>query len=143
MDVHWRLDILLKNKGTGDFKVKVRRIMVFYEQHTGSKIGKSLRALADRLKNSIHNENSLEHHTVSNTCNNCKFCVGQEGYDYQRGMIYCVHSWCKKGIQDSYDKYKPDYDVRKDHYICPCNDFEEGSGEYILMDSKEKRELGF
>ena len=93
-------------------------------------VGKAFKAILERLNN-VQNDKPKER---THICSNCKFCIGQEGYDQQWGMMYCIHSWCEKGLMDSYKN--------KSHYTTPCSEFEEGNGKYIKMTDREKRRIG-
>ena len=94
-------------------------------------VGKALRTILDRINSTQHEIQKERPHT----CNNCKFRIGQEGYDQQWGRMYCIHSWCEKGLMDSWEK-------GISHYTTPCSEFEEGNGKYIKMTDREKRSLG-
>ena len=94
-------------------------------------VGKAFKTLLERLRNK-QNDKPKEY---PHTCHNCKFCIGQEGYDQQWGMTYCIHSWCEKGLMDSWEK-------GINHYTTPCSEFEEGNGKYIKMTDREKRRIG-
>ena len=99
-------------------------------------VGNAFKEIIKRLSNETqHTDNTRK--TITHTCNNCKYCHGQEGYDYQWGMIRCVHSWCDKDktLMDSWGN-------NKNHYIESCSYFEQGEGIYEEMSQKEKRKLG-
>ena len=51
------------------------------------------------------------------------------------GMTYCIHSWCEKGLRDSWKK-------EINRCMTSCSEFEEGNGKYIKMTDREKRSLG-
>ncbi len=97
--------------------------------------GKALKTISQRLKE--FDFKSIEEIPNSHTCGNCKYRVGEEGYDQQWGMTYCVHNWCEKGLMDSWDKKKPDYWI-----VEGCSEYEEGEGKYIRMPDKERKRLG-
>lgn len=99
-------------------------------------VGNAFKEIIKRLSNETQNTD-VTPKTITHTCNNCKYCHRQEGYDYQWGMIYCVHSWCDKDktLMDSWGN-------NKNHYIESCSYFEQGEGIYEEMSREEKRKLG-
>ena len=105
--------------------------------YSGEEVGKALRTILNRLKetNFETDNNELPH-----TCNNCKYCHGVEGYDQQWGMTYCVHSWCDKD-RNLMDSWK-DRNNLNSHYLVPCEHFEYGNGKYDKMSEKERRRCG-
>lgn len=98
-------------------------------------VGSALKKILERL-NEVSKETIVKEE-LSHTCNNCKHCHGEEGYDQQYGMTYCVHSWCDKdrGLMDSWR----DRGLNS-HYMIPCEHFEYGEGKYDKMSDKERRE---
>lgn len=108
---------------------------------SGKDCGIALKNLLSKVKDYNDMNKFNTHQPLSKTCNNCKYHVAKEGYDWTTGMTYCVHSWCKKGIQDSKDKYNPNYDIKKDHILYPCEEFEYGEIEYIRIPEEERKKL--
>lgn len=104
-----------------------------FAENTGAAFKKILERLKETESETITKE-ELPH-----TCNNCKHCHGEEGYDQQWGMTYCVHSWCDKdrNLMDSWKNRGLD-----SHYMIPCEHFEYGKGKYDKMSDKERRECG-
>ena len=99
-------------------------------------VGNAFKEIIKRLSDKTqHTDNT--HKTITQTCNNCKYCHRQEGYDYQWEMICCTHSWCDKDktLMDSWGN-------NKNHYIEPCRYFEQGEGINEEMSQEEKRKLG-
>lgn len=108
---------------------------------SGEDIGKALKLLSDRLRESIEYEKTRPSPAiVRHTCNNCKYRHGVEMYDQQWGRFICGHSWCDrdKSLMDSYD-FDETCRGNLTHYMDECEYFEEGNGIYEEIPEEEKR----
>lgn len=96
-------------------------------------VGEALKTILNRINN-IKDNQDIE---ITHTCFNCKYRHGQEGYNQQWGMFYCIHNWCDKDrkLMDSWEN-------NCKHFGESCDFFEEGCGTYNKLTDKEKRRMG-